>query len=35
MWFRCFGGMNSVVKGKFTVHCETRERVKAIRKGKN
>jgi hypothetical protein len=29
-----FWGMNNVVKGKCSVHCETRERVKAIRKGK-
>jgi hypothetical protein len=30
-----FWGMNSVVNGRFSLHCETRERVKAIRKGKN
>jgi len=30
-----FWGMSSVVNGKGSVHCETRERVKAIRKGNN
>jgi hypothetical protein len=29
-----FWGMNSVVNGKFSLHCKTRERVKPIRKGK-